>query len=157
MSKRCRIAIRKIVIALISISCLAAGSSGQAIAQSGSKVDNNLDALFGDHRPYQQFFEGLKKVVAEGDKEAVAAMVGYPFRTRIEGAAVEINDQSQFVENYDQFITIKVKNALATQTYETLFVTRHGVMIGSGEIWFGAICEDAVCGASAIRIMTINN
>ena len=156
VTKQRRNAMRAMLIAAISVSCLA-GSAGLAAAQSESKVNSNLDSLFGDHRPYQMFFEELKKAIAEEDKETVASMIGYPFRTRIEGTLVEIKDQSQFIARYDQFITAGVRNALAEQTYETLFVTRHGVMIGAGEIWFGAICDDAKCGAPTVRITTINN
>lgn len=148
---------RKMLIAVVSIVCLSAGSAGLAGAQSAAEVNSSLDSLFGDHKPYEQFFTKLKKAVAEGGKETVASMIDYPFQARIKGKAVKIRDQKQFVADYDQIITSKVKDAVAKQTYATLIANWQGVMIGDGEIWFSGICNDATCNKSTIRITAIND
>ncbi|WP_026872945.1 hypothetical protein [Inquilinus limosus] len=148
---------RQLLIALASAVCLSVGSPGPAGAQSVAEVNSTLDSLFGDHKPYERFFTELKKAIAESDKETVASMVDYPFQARINGKAVKLRDKEHFVADYDQIITPKVKNAVAKQTYETLFANWQGVMIGDGVVWFSGICNDATCNKSEVRIIAIND
>ncbi len=44
-----------------------------------------------------------------------------------------------------------MKDAIAAQTYETLFANWQGVMIGNGELWFSGV-EPPV-----VRIIAIND
>lgn len=148
---------RKALIVLISIVSIGLGGVGVVRAQSASEVSSNLDTLFGDHAPYETFFDRLKKAVGSGDKETVASMVDYPFQARIKGKAVKIRDQKHFVADYDQIITSKVKDALARQTYATLFANWQGVMIGDGEVWFNGVCGDNSCKQQTVRIIAIND
>ena len=148
---------RKALVVVISTIFIALGVAGAARAQSAAGVSDNLDALFGDHVPYQAFFDKLKKAVGSGDKETVASMVDYPFQARIGDKAVKIRDRKHFVADYDRVITSKVKDALARQTYATLFANWHGVMIGDGEIWFSGVCGDAACKQQTIRITAVND
>lgn len=148
---------RRELIALFSVVCLSVGSAGPAGAQSAAEVNSNLDSLFGDHKPYEQFFTKLKKAVVDGDKDTVASMIDYPFQARIEGKAVKIRDEKHFVADYDQIVTSKVKDAVAKQTYETLFANWQGVMIGNGELWFNGICSDNSCKQQTVKIIAIND
>lgn len=148
---------RKMLIVLVSAVCLSAGSAGLAGAQTAAEVNSNLDSLFGDHKPYEEFFAKLKKAVADGDKETVASMIDYPFQARLKGKAVKIRDQKHFVADYDQVVTAKVKDAVAKQTYPTLFANWQGVMIGDGEVWFNGICSDDSCKQQTVRIIAVND
>lgn len=148
---------RKALLVLISTFSIMSGVAGVAQAQSASEVNSNLDSLFGDHVPYATFFDRLKKAVDSGDKAAVASMVDYPFQARINGKAVKIRDQKHFVADYDQIVTSKVKNALARQTYATLFANWQGVMIGDGEVWFNGVCGDDSCKQQTVRIIAVND
>ncbi len=148
---------RKMLIVLVSAVCLSAGSAGLAGAQTAAEVNSNLNSLFGDHKPYEEFFAKLKKAVADGDKETVASMIDYPFQARLKGKAVKIRDQKHFVADYDQVVTAKVKDAVAKQTYPTLFANWQGVMIGDGEVWFNGICSDNSCKQQTVRIIAIND
>lgn len=123
-----------------------------AHAQTAADVDTTLDSLFGEYAAYASFFESLKTAVAAGDKQAVSAMVDYPFTARIGDKALTIRDAAQFVADYDMVITPKVKDAIAAQTYETLFANWQGVMIGNGELWFSGVGEPPV-----VRIIAIND
>lgn len=121
-------------------------------AQTAADMNGTLDTLFGGHAPYVAFFDALKKAVAADDRKGVAAMVSYPFRARINGKAIKLNDADHFVADYDKIVTAKVKEALARQTYATLFANWQGVSIGDGEVWFSGV------GASqAIKITAIND
>jgi hypothetical protein len=148
---------QKTLITLVSAVCLTASSAGLTSAQTAAEVNSYLDSEAGGHKPYEEFFTRLKTAVADGDKETVASMVDYPFHARIKGKAVKIRDQKHFVADYDQVITSKVKDAVAKQTYATLFANWQGVMIGDGEVWFNGICSDDSCKQQTVKITAIND
>ncbi|XSG82578.1 MAG: hypothetical protein ACPW61_02020 [Methyloligella sp. ZOD6] len=143
---------RHVLTFLTALLLLLGASATQAIAQSAADTNATLDDLFGDHAPYQAFFEKLKTAVAADDKETVAAMVDYPFQARIDDRAIKIKDRKHFVSDYETVITPEVKQAVAQQTYGTLFANWQGVMIGDGEIWFSGIGDD-----NKIKIIAIND
>lgn len=49
-------------------------------AKTAAEVNKTLDELFGEHAPYQAFFEKLKKAVVGDDRKTVASLVDYPSR-----------------------------------------------------------------------------
>lgn len=122
------------------------------LAQSAADTDAALDAAFGAHEPYRVFLQTLQKDVAANDKTAVAALVNYPFQARINGKAVKLRDAAHFVQDYDKIITSKVKHAIASQSYSTLFANWQGVSIGDGEVWFSGIG-----GNDKIKIIAVND
>lgn len=126
-------------------------------AQTATEVNAALDDLYGEHAPYQEFFEKLKKAVAENKKNTIASMVDYPFQARINDKIVTIKDAAHFEADYDKVFTAKVKKAVAGQTYGNLFANWQGVMIGDGEIWFSGICSDDTCNHMKVRITAIND
>lgn len=136
------------------MSLVAAGLmiASPAAAQSAAEVDASLDGLYGDHKPYRQFFEHFQKAVAANDKAAVAAMVDYPFQARIKGKAVKLRDAAHFIADYDLIVTPKVRHAVANQTYANLFANWQGVMIGDGEVWFSGVGDN-----NAVKITAIND
>src|SRR5690606_33181589 len=140
---------RNVHRAFALVICLMAGP---AMAQSDREMDATLDALFGEHVSYRQFFDGLKKAVAAGDKAAVAAMVDYPFQARIDGKALKIRDAAHFVADYDRIFTHGVRKAVADQSYGALFANWQGVSIGEGEVWFSGVGE-----ANVVKITAIND
>lgn len=142
---------RKLIAAAVLACLLPVG----AWAQSAADMDKSLDALFGGHKPYADFFARLQTAVASGDKATVAGLVDYPFQARIGGKAVKIKDAAHFSADYDKVITAKVKAAVAKQTYATLFANWQGVMIGDGEIWFSGVGKDA--NHMAVKITAIND
>lgn len=121
------------------------------VAQTKAEVDASLDALFGNHQAYHAFFDALKKAVEANDKAAVAAMVDYPFQARINGKAVKLRDPAHFIADYDKIVTAKVKDAVARQTYATLFANWQGVMVGDGEVWFSGVGDGNVIKITAIN------
>ncbi|MCW8060438.1 hypothetical protein [Agrobacterium tumefaciens] len=143
---------RQFVLIAATAALLSSGIPGSAAAQSAAETNQALDALFGSHAPYQQFFEKLQKAIATSDKQAVASMVDYPFRARIAGKAIKINDAAHFLADYDKIITAKVKQAILKQTYPTLFANWQGVSIGDGEVWFSGVGD-----GNTIRITAIND
>lgn len=143
---------RRLGITLAAAALITLAGLVPASAQSATDMNKNLDALFGEHVIYQKFFDQLKQAVATDNKSAVAAMVDYPFQARINDKAVKIRDAAHFVADYEQVITKKVKQAVAQQTYPTLFANWQGVSIGDGEVWFSGIGN-----GSQVKITAIND
>jgi hypothetical protein len=144
--------LRRTTVALAVAVVVAVIGVKAAGAQTAADMNSTLDTLFGSHAPYRQFFETLKKAVTANDKSAVASMVVYPFRIRINGKVVRIKDTDQFQAEYDRIMTPKVKAAVAKQSYPTLFANADGVSIGDGAIWFSGIGT-----SDMIKITAINN
>ncbi|MBB3105350.1 putative component of type VI protein secretion system [Azomonas macrocytogenes] len=126
--------------------------SGIALTQSAADTDKIFDQLFGEHKPYADFFAKLQGAFASDDQAMVASLVDYPFQTRIGEKSVKIRDTAHFVANYDEIVTTKVKNAVAKQDYASLFANWQGVMVGNGELWFSGIGEKG-----NVKIIAINN
>lgn len=148
---------RKPFVALVSAAFLAVAGPSLASAQTAAEVNSALDTLFGDHAPYEAFLAKLKKAVAADDRPTVASMIDYPVKARIGKKAVSIKGADRFLADYDKVFTAKVKEAVARQTYATLFANAEGVMIGDGELWFSGTCEDAACTIADIKVTAINN
>lgn len=126
--------------------------TGPATAQTAASVNSTLDTLFGSHAPYHKFFDTLQKAIAADDRQTVASLVDYPVEVQIGGKTTKIADAAHFTAAYDRIVTDKVKQAVARQTYATLFANAQGVSIGDGEIWFSGIGD-----GSTIKIIAINN
>lgn len=137
---------------ILAAAFLAFAGASASFAQTAAEVDQQLDELFGEHKQYRTFLEQLQRAVAADDKQAVAAMIDYPFAARINGKAVKIRDPKHFVADYDKVITPKIREAVAKQRYEDLFANWQGVMIGDGEIWFSGIGD-----GSTVKIIAINH
>lgn len=135
---------------VIVLACAMAWGMPPAVAQSATEVNETLDTLFGEHERLETFFTELQQAVTNDDADALAQMVAYPISVTIDGESVEIAGESEFVTDFDQIFTSDVKDAVTSQSYETLFANWQGVMIGDGEVWF-SIVDDAP------RITAINN
>ncbi|ASV88441.1 hypothetical protein CES85_3683 (plasmid) [Ochrobactrum quorumnocens] len=136
-----------VCVALISLTTVA-----PVRAQTTAETNQNLDALFGNHEPYQHFFLKLQKAIKAEDKQAVASMIDYPFRARIGGKAVKVKDAAHFAADYDKIITPKVKQTVLDQTYPALFANWQGVSIGDGEVWFSGVGDQ-----NDVKITAIND
>jgi len=132
-------------------------AAAQPVAPSGSGgMDARLDLLFGEHDPYRAFLGQLQAAVAADERVRVAGMVSYPLKTKIHGHVVRIGTTQQFLAHYDQLLPQATRTLLAAQSYEELFVNSQGVMIGSGQLWFSGICNDALCSRRTIKIIAFN-
>ena len=108
-------------------------------------VDLALDNLHGNHKPFRDAFDRLKRGIAAGDKAAVAALVVYPLEVTIDGKKRKIGNASQFIDSWDKIVTADVVQAVAKQEYRDAFVNWQGLMVGEGEVWIGDVCRDNEC------------
>ncbi|WP_054025573.1 hypothetical protein [Bacillus sp. FJAT-28004] len=107
-----------------------------------SEADNPFAAAgINDPQAFIKMFEAAKAAVAADEKDAVAELVLLPLRVNGK-TPMEITSKAEFIEKYDLIMTKSVKEALAAQKVEDLFVRDQGVMVGDGELWFGASAEE---------------
>ncbi len=136
----------------------AATDTGAAqTADDHHAINASIDTLLGDHAKYETVIDDYQKAVAGGDKEAVAALVGYPIDVTIDGKKTSIKDTAGFVRNYDKIITPAIAEVIQAQKYSDLLVNGQGVMFGSGETWINGICKkgSADCSEFEVKVVTI--
>ncbi|OBZ10135.1 hypothetical protein [Bacillus sp. FJAT-26390] len=117
--------------------------SNQAEAANAMAEEDNPYAAAGinDPKAFEKMFELAKAAVAADERSAVAELILLPLQVNGE-TPVQIKSKAEFIEKYDQIITKSVKDALAAQKVDNLFVRDQGVMVGSGQLWFGASAEE---------------
>lgn len=126
-----------------------------ALAQSAEEINATIDGVLGDHAAFEAAFAAIQAAVAGNEAEAVAGWVAYPFAARIEGEMQPIAGPEAFVGRYDEIVTEEVREAVAGQHYEDLFVNADGVMFGSGQMWIAGVCRDSTCAQTDVRIVAI--
>lgn len=126
-------------------------------AQTADDVNARIDMVLGDYRPFEAAFEAIRTAVAADDAEALADWVEYPFNVTIDGEDYALEGPDAFIERYEGIVTPEVKQAVADQKYEELFVDAEGVMFGNGQMWLGGICRDDGCARFDARIITIQS
>lgn len=141
----------KIVLAALLLPPLAS----PATAQTADDINATIDGVLGDHLAYEVAFAAIQSAVAENDSESVAQWVAYPFSTTLDGDTYVVEGPVDFIEQYDSIITDEVRETVANQRYEDLFVNAEGVMLGNGQMWLNGVCSDDACAASDVRIVAI--
>ena len=98
----------------------------------------------------------LQSAVLESDKAAVARMVYFPVTVRIHGKRRSV-DRRRFLVDYPDILNPAVRAAISAarfqsrSDYSCVFWNSHGLMLGAGEIWFGATASGNV------KVIAINN
>lgn len=138
----------------ITLFCLAAVPFA---AQAAEDINATIDGVFGDHVLYEEAFVAIQTAVVEYEAEAVAEWIAYPIGVTVDGQAFSIEGPAEFVERYDTVITEEVREAVANQRYDDLFVNAEGVMFGNGQMWISGVCGDDACTEFAVRIVAIQS
>jgi hypothetical protein len=128
-----------------------------AMAQSADAVDAKIDQLLGDHKDYERAFVVIQQALSEHDTDALAMYIPFGQSITVNGSAVTISDQDDLNAQFSDIFNDKVVDAVANQTFETLFVNSDGVMFGNGELWISGICQDNACADAEVKITAVNN
>src|SRR5580698_7022787 len=91
---RVRLRVRSVALAAAVVVVTLAQAAPEA-PSGNDGVDSRLDLLFGEHGPYRTFLGALQAAVAADDRRQVAAMIGYPLKTRLHGQVVHIRTTQQ--------------------------------------------------------------
>lgn len=114
------------------------------VEDSKKVVQENKYEVAGIDNPveFEKMFNTVKELVADGNKEGVEKYIIYPLRINTPKEKTTIKTKKEFIKNYDAIFTDKVKTVLENQKVKDLFVNYQGVMVGDGQIWFGAGDKD---------------
>ena len=82
--------------------------------------------------------KSLCKWIMGGKRTEIAELIDYPINVHVGGNRIEIRDSKVFLNHYDQIFTQEFKKRIAQCVPHNMFCKYTGVMLGSGEIWFGA-------------------
>jgi hypothetical protein len=75
---------------------------------------------------------------ATDQKERVAQMIEYPIQVYFGGKQVWIENEAEFLSNYDSIFTTDFKETLKKAVPKHMFAKWSGIMLLSGEVWFNA-------------------
>lgn len=104
------------------------------------------------------FLLEIQNCIRENNKEKLASLIHYPITIySIDGKDVKINNEREFISNYEKIAIPKWKEVILTQQPATLFVNYRGFMVNRGELWFGPICLDTACQENKYLINSITN
>lgn len=79
----------------------------------------------------------MKDYIASENHEALASMVLFPVFYQDDGATKKVYNIEEFLDHYDQIITMEIKELVEESTYRDIFTNWKGAMLGNGNIWFG--------------------
>lgn len=100
-----------------------------------SKKDKFYDVAGFTEKEFNTYFTKLQKAVAKNDKKAVSKLVYYPLNVNSKGKTKIIKNQKQFIKEYNDIMTKRVKNSVLKQKPDMVFVNYKGAMTGNGEVW----------------------
>jgi hypothetical protein len=144
-----RISGRHLIWALALLSALAwAGAPPDRFAAAGISQDEA-----------QSFLAKLQLAVQGNDARGVASMTRFPLTVNGRPGP---RDPAQFAAAFLTIYNERVRAAVSHARVQDLFVSDRGVMIGSGQLWIAAICEDgataqACADRHSLAIIAINN
>ncbi|MBB6669965.1 hypothetical protein [Cohnella nanjingensis] len=94
-----------------------------------------------DPAAFNRMFADVQAAVAANDADKVAEHILFPLNVNNDVETVQVKTKDEFLKQYDTIFNDSVKKALAAQKPEDLFVNDEGIMVGKGEMWFGATAD----------------
>lgn len=128
-----------------------------ALAQSAENVLGQIESLHGDADGFSAAFDRLQQAMTDGDAAAVADLGSYPLTVRANGEVYDILEAQDLIDNFDSLVMPDTQALVAEQDIRDLMVNSDGVMVGAGEVWLSAVCDDNACNSARWRIIAINN
>lgn len=105
-----------------------AGALSNRCAVAGADSDELI------HRSAVRFRDAVRR----GDKAVVASLVAYPIVVQVAGGKKRLRRPAEFIANFDAIFSAGYRDAIASALPRNMFVRDQGVMLGRGEVWFGA-------------------
>lgn len=142
-------------MALLSAAgCASSPNRGGASSNTGSAAgtESSVPAKFDtspsfstanikDRQAFLEVFRTVKAAIAKDDMTEVANHILYPLKVNGADGKHRIQTRRDFIDQYKSIMTKEVRDAIANQDEERLFVNKQGVMVGRGELWFGGSAD----------------
>jgi hypothetical protein len=117
----------------------------------------NPATVISPDRAYGAFLSRLKSAARSGNRRAMIGLISFPLRVNAASGPRTYRDAKSVERDFDSIFTPKVKQAIAQQRPDKLFVRDQGAMVGSGELWFDHICSNSSCSPPGpVRIRAVN-
>lgn len=108
-------------------------------SETGGSLESRYSvAGAADDGQVERHAERFWKAVLRGDKTTVASLVRYPITIHTAQGHRKMHNAEALVRNYDRVFTPRYTEAIAKAIPKYMFVRDEGVMLGTGEVWFGA-------------------
>jgi hypothetical protein len=104
----------------------------------------------------ETFLMIVKTSLAAGDDVGIAERVKYPIRVRFGGQETMLNDQDEFLDQYEKIFDQGFVTMLFNIDESNLILLPNGVQVGNGELWLNYFCVDLACSDSQFLITQIN-
>lgn len=144
----------RLIASIALVLCLGAAP---ALAQSDADTDAAVDNVLGDHNAYRAAFDAIQQAVGDGDAAGFAKWVSYPIKVVADGEDMQLSDEEQFAEHYDNILTDEIRQAILDQAWASVFVNADGIMFGNGQVWMNGICKNDSCSEFDVKIVTIQS
>jgi hypothetical protein len=86
------------------------------------------------HRNAFRFWQA----VTMGDKPTVASLIDYPIKVHVAGTLKTIRTRDELLSQYDAIFSPAYRKAISAAMPRNMFARDQGIMLGRGEVWFGA-------------------
>ena len=144
----------RLIASIALVLCLGAAP---ALAQSDADTDAAVDNVLGDHNAYRAAFDAIQQAVGDGDAAGFAKWVSYPIKVVADGEDMQLSDEEQFAEHYDNILTDEIRQAILDQAWASVLVNADGIMFGNGQVWMNGICKNDSCSEFDVKIVTIQS
>jgi hypothetical protein len=104
----------------------------------------------------KRFLSVVQSHIAKDNARALSQVIEFPLSVNVGKSRRKLSTAGEFTGGYAKIVTPAVREKILAQQPAKLFHRADGVMIGDGEVWFRAICEDDVCTTRRTRIVTFN-
>lgn len=104
------------------------GTFTHMYAVAGAQDDNLV------HRNAFRFWQA----VTMGDKPTVASLIVYPIKVHVAGTLKIIRSPDELMSQYGAIFSLAYRKAISEAMPRNMFARDEGIMLGRGEVWFGA-------------------
>ncbi|MBK6941534.1 MAG: hypothetical protein IPH13_15250 [Planctomycetes bacterium] len=154
-------------VAVMTVLIVLAARMGERSAQASRADDvtgeDEIDpfAVAGtDRDTVSSVLQAVQDAVRADAPARVAEFVEFPLRVNGDGSFRMIPDAATFISEYQGVFTERIRRALEAQRVDELFTSWRGVMVGDGEVWFGAVCDSDIGAGDSehvrFRIIAVN-
>jgi hypothetical protein len=107
-------------------------------SQTGGPLENRYAAAGSNNAELVERNAGrFREAVRQRDKKTVASLIAYPVKVRIGKGYRKIKSAAMLVRSYGEIFTPPYVEAVTKAIPKYMFVRDQGIMLGSGEVWFG--------------------
>lgn len=112
--------------------------------------------LESDMSEARAFFLVTKTASVAGDDQLIAQRILYPIQVRINGQAVTIHTEAEFIQRYRDIFDDATLQALWDADDQELARLPDGIRAADGLLWFNRFCMDTACTQTEFLITKIN-